>query len=81
MLADDSANAKRTYEEESTLFRKQELAIRLQKWRLEDHLDSIIRKMDDELFELQAKYDETKKQYDEEMKAYKYLYTKFEVNG
>ena len=80
ILIEDSANAKKSYEEESGLFRKQELAIRLQKWRLEDQLDNIIKKMDDELFDLQAKYDDTRKLYDEEMKAYKYLNAKFEVS-
>ncbi|KAH9284733.1 hypothetical protein ECG_03207 [Echinococcus granulosus] len=78
ILSEDSAAAKKMYEEESAAFRKRELAIRRQKWRLEDQLESIVKKMDDQLFELQTKYDEAKRQYDEELKAYEFLTAKFE---
>lgn len=78
-MFEDSASAKKLYEEESTSFRKRELAIRRQKWRLEDQLESVVKSMDDQLFELQTKYDEAKRQYDEEMKAYEFLNTKFQV--
>ncbi|CDI98158.1 IQ domain containing protein D [Echinococcus multilocularis] len=78
ILSEDSAAAKKMYEEESASFRKRELAIRRQKWRLEDQLESIVKKMDDQLFELQTKYDEAKRQYDEELKAYEFLTAKFE---
>ncbi|KAL5968395.1 Dynein regulatory complex protein 10 [Taenia solium] len=78
MLSEDSAAAQKMYEEESTSFRKRELAIRRQKWRLEDQLESVVKKMDDQLFELQTKYDGAKRQYDEEMKAYEFLSAKFQ---
>ncbi|KAL5108752.1 Dynein regulatory complex protein 10 [Taenia crassiceps] len=78
ILSEDSVAAKKMYEEESASFRKRELAIRRQKWRLEDQLESVVKKMDDQLFELQTKYDEAKRQYDEEMEAYEFLNTKFQ---
>lgn len=79
MLTEESAAAKKQCKEEIDTFREREMVIRRQKWRLEDQLDTLIKKMDAELFELQSKYDKTKKEFDEESRAFEYLNSKFQV--
>ncbi|VUZ48872.1 unnamed protein product, partial [Hymenolepis diminuta] len=52
--------------------------IRRQKWILEDQLHTTIKKMDEQLFKLQAKYDDTQKEFDVESREYESLNAIFE---
>lgn len=54
MLGEEVNSAKKDYEEQSKTFHRRKLAIRRQKWRLEDQLDGIVRKMDDQLYDLRV---------------------------
>lgn len=78
-MSEEAAATKRQYEDEIAPFQKQELMIRRQKWILEDQLHTTIRKMDEQLFKLQATLDETQKEFDEESREYESLNAIFEV--
>ncbi|VDO11715.1 unnamed protein product [Rodentolepis nana] len=78
IMLEEVAAAKKRYEDEIAPVQKQELMIRRRKWMLEDQLYSTIRKMDEQLFKLQSKYDENKKEFDELVKDYDILNAKFE---
>ncbi|VDL18940.1 unnamed protein product [Hymenolepis diminuta] len=78
VMSEEAAATKRQYEDEIAPFQKQELMIRRQKWILEDQLHTTIKKMDEQLFKLQAKYDETQKEFDVESREYESLNAIFE---
>nr|CDS29760.1 IQ domain containing protein D [Hymenolepis microstoma] len=78
IMLEEVAEAKKRYENEIAPVQKQELMIRRRKWMLEDQLYSTIRKMDEQLFKLQIKYDDNKKEFDEIVKDYDSLNAKFE---
>ncbi|VDD78598.1 unnamed protein product [Mesocestoides corti] len=78
ILTEEVEATRLMYEEEKKSMRKRETAIRQQKWRLEYQLEGHVNKMDQKLYELQAKYEETMNQYVFESKAYEMLTKKFE---